>query len=337
MKVAIVGLGPHGKRLAKVVEQVPGLSLAAVVDRSEQALGWGELPSNIGRFKDAGAAWASGVDMALISTNGPSHAPLAIGAMRAGVKRVMVEKPMACSVRECRDMITTAKETGARLAVNQSRRHDPLYRWVREKIRSGEWGQPRTIWIQRPGIGLGCLGTHYFDLIRFLSDREVTRVTAWIDDFIGPNPRGKEFVDPGGLVVAEMGLGLRGVVAQIEDGAGPMSVEIDMTAARIRVDEQQDRFEVIARDLSVKPAPGKPAVFSVQPVPEELRAKTDVSMMAKGVLENLASDQPLECDPLHGLASIEVLAAAYLSHQQGNMPVNLPLSDEGEKLWLSVT
>jgi len=42
------------------------------------------------------------------------------------------------------------------------------------------------------------------------------------------------------------------VIAQIEDGAGPMSVEIDLTAARVRIDEKWGEAEVIERDLAVE-------------------------------------------------------------------------------------
>ena len=37
-------------------------------------------------------------------------------------------------------MIDEAQRRGVRLSVDQSRRHDPLYRWLRDTIRSGELG-----------------------------------------------------------------------------------------------------------------------------------------------------------------------------------------------------
>lgn len=338
MRAAIIGLGPHGKRVAEALRALPGVELAAVVDLRDDALAWPELGPNVLKTKDAAEAWRAGIDVACITTNGPSHAALACAAMEAGVRRVLVEKPMACSADECDRMMAVAAATNSRLSVNQSRRHDPFYRWLRDEIRSGALGQPRCLWIQRPGIGLGCLGTHYFDLAAYLFDRPVTRVTAWVDPFIGPNPRGAQFVDPGGLVVMELGAGARAIVAQIEDGAGPMSVEVDLTAARVMIDERSGNVELIARDLSVKPGPGKPPAYATRAIPAGLTAKTNVGGMLKGALEELVGDGPLECEARHGLASVEVLAAAHLSHQRGQLPVTLPLSSSEDRgLWLPVT
>jgi predicted dehydrogenase len=339
LKAAVIGLGPQGKRIVGALGGIRGVELAAVVDARKDALAWPELPSSVARFEDAARLWSSpSIDLVCIATNAPSHASLAIAAMDAGVRRVMVEKPMACSVDECRRMIEAAHRTGSRLSVNQSRRHDAFYRWLRDEIREKHLGDLRAIWIQRPGIGLGCLGTHYFDLVRFLADREVITASAWIDDFIGPNPRGAQFRDPGGLVVLDLGERVRAVIAQIEDGAGPMAVEIDLTLGRVRIDERYDRVEIFARDPSVVPGPDRPPVYVEKKAPAGLSAKTNVVDMTKGVIVELAGDGPLECDALHGLATIEVLAAAYASHRRGHVPVSIAhLANEERAEWLSIT
>jgi predicted dehydrogenase len=339
VKTAIVGLGPQGKRVVDVVKKLEGLELAAVIDLRQESLDALDAGPEVVRSKSSEAVFVEqGIELCCITTTGPSHASLAIAAMRAGVGRVMVEKPMACSVADSAKMIEVAAETGSRLAVNQSRRHDKFYRWLRDSVRSGRWGELRALWIQRPGIGLGCLGTHSFDLARFLSDRDVTRVTAWVDEPVGTNPRGAEFVDPGGLVVMELGRKVRAVISQIEDGAGPMSVELDLTGARVRVDEKYDRVEIIERDLSVKPGPDRPAVFKEAQLPEGISAKTNLQDMTRGLLRELMGTGEMDCDARHGLIAIEVLAAAHASAARGQVPVELPLSSqEDRERWLPVT
>lgn len=322
-----------------VLNQMPALELVAVVDYREKALFSKEVPASAARYRTAGELWArGGIDLVCVATNGPSHAELAIAAMKAGTRFVMVEKPMACSVAECERMIQSAQETGTRLSVNQSRRHDPFYRWLRRTIRSGTWGQPRNVWIQRPGIGLGCLATHSFDLACFLTHAQVRNVSGWIDEPLGRNPRGERFVDPGGLVVMDLGPGLRAVISQIEDGAGPMSVEIDLTGARVRLDEKLAAAEIVERNFSVKPGPARPPVFRVVEPPVGFEPKPDLFSMLRGVLEELVADGPLECDPVHGRDAVEVLVAAHLSHRSGNVPISLPLlAREDRELWLPVT
>lgn len=336
---AIIGLGPQGRRLLRALGRMERVRVVAAVDRRPTALAAAELPATARRLSSAEELWqGGGAQLVCVATNGPSHEVLALEALKTGARWLMVEKPMACSLAECDRIILAARKAGARLVVNQSRRHDPVYRWLRERIRSGEWGRLRNVWIQRAGIGLGCLATHSFDLARFLSDREIERVTAWVDKPVGPNPRGAKFVDPGGLVILEMEKGLRVAVAQIEDGAGPMSVELDLTAARIRVDDRPGIVEIIERDLSKKYGPDSPPAYRRVPFPENLLPRDKIAAWIGGLLEELLADKPMDCDGLHGRAAVEALVAAHLSHERGNVPVELPLAGRAERnKWLPVT
>lgn len=209
IKAAVIGMGPHGRRIVDVIGRLGQVELAAVVDRLETALAYEKLPPHTARLQSLDALWSHGVELLCIATNGPSHARLAAEAAAHGVRDLMVEKPMACSVDECEQIIQAARSSGMRVAVDHVRRFAPAYRWLRERIASGEWGKVRAIWMQRPGIGLGCNAVHSFDTVRFLTGRDVRRVTAWVDQPIGKNPRGADFVDPGGMVVLDMGPDLR--------------------------------------------------------------------------------------------------------------------------------
>lgn len=339
MKTALIGLGPHGRRVLDVVLAMPTLTLTAVVERTRTALDSLEIPEGIQRCESLDELAAhQRVDLVCIATNGPSHAALAISAMSLGARYIMVEKPMACSVAECNQILAKAAETTSRVVVNHSRRFAPVYRFLHERIASGVWGKPRCIWIQRPGIGLGCNATHSFDTMAFLLGRQPTTVTGWVDKPVSTNPRGVEFVDPGGLVVMDFGEGVRGVVAQIEDGSGPTSVEIDCTGARIRLDERSGDIEIIERDLNVCPGPGRPAVFHPAELPPGLSAKPDMGAMIRACLDDLTSDSPMVSDARHGKLAIEVLVAAYLSQEQANIPIKLPLrTPEEQNRWLPVT
>lgn len=339
IKAAVIGMGPHGRRIVDVLARQSRVELSAVVDRLDTALAYEKLPATTARLKSIEPLWTDiGAELVCIATNGPSHAALAAQAIAGGAKYLMVEKPMACSVAECQEIIDLAAKAGTRVAVDHVRRYAPAYRWLRERIASGDWGKVRAIWMQRPGIGLGCNAVHSFDTVRFITGRDVRRVTAWVDDPIGKNPRGADFVDPGGLVIMDMGPDLRAVVAQIEDGAGPTSIEIDMTAARIRMDEQTGAIEIVERDLSVKPGPGRPASYQRPEPPAGISAKTDMQLMIEGCLHDLLSDSPVESDGAQGLATVEILVAAYLSHRRGNVPVDVPLTTPSDrKEWLPVT
>jgi predicted dehydrogenase len=214
-----------------------------------------------------------------------------------------------------------------------------VYQWLQERIAAGVWGQVRAIWVQRPGIGLGCNATHSFDLAMQLTGATVERVTGWVDQPIKKNPRGEKFVDPGGLVVMELSGGARAIVTQIEDGAGPTSLEIHLTGARIYYDEGRGGLPVVVeRDLSVARSPTQGAKFSEGVVPPNVVGKLDILGMIRGCLEHLVSDSWTNGAAQHGRAAVEVLVAAYLSHESGNQPVSLPLARREElELTLPVT
>jgi predicted dehydrogenase len=339
MRAAVIGVGPHGRRIIGMLKRMPAVEIVAIADQREAALDGSDAPPATRRYRDAMSLLAeTPADLVCITTNGPSHAPLALAALEHGATRLLVEKPMACSLRECDELAAAALRKGARLAVDQMRRMDTCYRWLRRRIHSGDWGALRQITIQRNGIGLGCLGTHSFDLIRFLADRDVSAVTAWVDQPLGKNPRGESFQDPGGLVVMQLGQQVRAVVVQIEDGSGPMTVEIDLTGARVRIDEKAMAVEIVERDLSVKPGPGRPAAYRTVAPPAEVASRFEMPEQVQLVLEELISDEPLSCGPEHGVASVEILVAAHLSSRRGNIPVALPLNDpEARDTWLPIT
>tara|TARA_B100000579_G_C22647828_1_gene764658 strand:- start:361 stop:933 length:573 start_codon:yes stop_codon:yes gene_type:complete len=178
----------------------------------------------------------------------------------------------------------------------------------------------------RPGIGMGCLGIHSFDLINSIVDNTILSVTGWLDEAIGLNPRGDQYIDPGGLVVINYENGVRGIVSQLEDGAGPMSVEINLTNARIRVDEKFGRLEIASKrtdNLKSK----KPLKYKVDKNPVAFSVSHNVIELMECIINELISDKKVECSASHGERSLEILVAAYISNEKGNQPVNLPLVD----------
>ncbi len=72
------------------------------------------------------------------------HAEVAIAAAKAG-KHVLVEKPMACSMAECKAMVAAAAEAGVTFMVAQVQRYLPSYRGVHRLVASGELGPIRAV------------------------------------------------------------------------------------------------------------------------------------------------------------------------------------------------
>lgn len=77
-----------------------------------------------------------------IVTDTAAHHELALLAFEAGL-HVVVEKPMALTVRACRTMISASKSAGLVLSVSENYRRDPINRMTKALLESGIIGDIR--------------------------------------------------------------------------------------------------------------------------------------------------------------------------------------------------
>jgi predicted dehydrogenase len=78
------------------------------------------------------------------------HAPVAVDCMKLGQQRgkpihVLCEKLMAWNVRQCKQMIATAKNTGSILSIGHQRHYSMLYAHALEVVKSGLLGDVKHI------------------------------------------------------------------------------------------------------------------------------------------------------------------------------------------------
>jgi predicted dehydrogenase len=79
-----------------------------------------------------------------ITTGSESHHSLAVAALEAG-RNVLVEKPLAVTVRGCNLVLEAAARSGKVLAVAENVRRDPLNRLVKALLQDGAIGQPYLV------------------------------------------------------------------------------------------------------------------------------------------------------------------------------------------------
>ncbi|MCG3181148.1 MAG: Inositol 2-dehydrogenase/D-chiro-inositol 3-dehydrogenase [Phycisphaerae bacterium] len=148
--VGIVGLGRIGwSHHAKTLAKRPEYRIVACVDpladrRNEAAaeLGCATFADFESFLRDSDA------EVAVICTRSNDHCRHTVAALGAG-KHVVVEKPMAMSVREADRMIAAAAKARRVLAVHQNRRYGENVRFIREVMDSGILGN--VFWIRYSG------------------------------------------------------------------------------------------------------------------------------------------------------------------------------------------
>ena len=102
-------------------------------------------PAFEGRFFDSVEALCrADIDVLYVATPHQVHAEHACLAAQHG-KHVLVEKPMALSLDECRRMIDAARQAGVQLLVGHSHSFDLPIRKTRELIHAGRYGKLRMI------------------------------------------------------------------------------------------------------------------------------------------------------------------------------------------------
>ena len=340
MNAAIIGMGPHGKRLFRAISKIKELNLLAIIDRDEKILALPDFAHVPLRCTSLAEIWGGPdqLDVLLISTNGPSHAPIALEALDHGVSHILISKPIACRLEDALKIKRKKEEKGARVIVDYAMRYTAIYNWISNKIKAGDWGEVKSIYIQREGIGLGCLGVHSFDLANMLMDDTPKKITGWVDEPIKKNPRGAQFIDPGGLVILDYGIGKKAIVSQIEDGNGPRFIEINCQFARLHIDEKFGNLELVEKDRDHIPGPGNPTPLHKTDNPQGEKIRHDLIHLMELIIRELISGGPMKADIDFGINSLEVLIAAYASNQNGNIPIALPLTKEEElKMFLSIT
>lgn len=141
-RVAIIGCGAVVEQLHlpafKKIGLRPSLFIDIDLKRAEQlANGFGA------KFTDDYNKVLKDFDAALISVPHSLHAPISIDLMK-NKKHVLIEKPMATTLQECKEMNDCANQNDVKLSVGLFRRYRTNYSWIREFLNSGGLGQIKS-------------------------------------------------------------------------------------------------------------------------------------------------------------------------------------------------
>ena len=257
---------------------------------------------------------ATPFDLICVATTAPSHVALGRAALQAGVKRLLLEKPIASSLAEARQFVAECNTANVSLAVNYSRRWLHDYRAIKRCIERNFIGEVRAINITIGKGELAMHGSHYFDLCRYLIGSEAASVIGQLEPIKETNLRGAQYQDPSGFCLFTFQNGARAYV----DFSSDLKVKdpflmIKGSVGRITVDEQRLFWTLQSRSQRT---------WSVL-FAEQMKS----SWMFARVVADLLSGQPPSVTGADGVAALEMVYGALLSDQRGGQPVQFPLTD----------
>jgi predicted dehydrogenase len=326
---AIVGLGRMGRRHLQNLHDLNVRVVGAVDSRKDSlALAVDEkaVAAENAFLTTEEMLAKSRPELVIVATTAPGHAPITKQAAKAGVRFVLCEKPMACSLAECDEMIDDCHRHGTRLAINHQMRVMDQYVAIRDIVTAAEFGGLTSITVVAGNFGIAMNGTHYFELLRWLTNEQPHEVSAWFSPELVPNPRGPEFSDRGGSVRVITSGGRRlNLECGPEQGHGIRVVYAGRYGLAV-ADELAGTITVSTRDPADRNLPttryGTPSVTRLVNV-----SPGDALEPSRRVLEALlnGTDFPTGED---GRLAVATLAAAFVSHEANGRSVavgsNLP-------------
>lgn len=187
LRAAVVGTGSMGRNHARVYAEIEDVELVGVADPGAQARSDVARRCHTRAFDDYRVLLdAEKPDLVSLAVPTHLHYTIASDLIERGI-HVLVEKPISSTVGQGRALIEQARARGVRLGVGHVERCNPAVITLKSHLEGDELGRIFQISTRRispfpsrvtdVGVVLD-LATHDLDVMYYLTDAEVARVSA---------------------------------------------------------------------------------------------------------------------------------------------------------------
>ena len=188
IRIGVVGVGYWGPNVVRNLYSLGDVEIAGICDVSETALNniHNQYPrvQLFRNFQDMiGHAKLDGV---VIVTPAGTHAPIAKIALQQGI-HVFIEKPLATSSTDARELIDLARMHNLVLMVGHIFLYNNYVREIKRIINAGEIGELLYLYSQRLSLGqirsdvdvVWNLGPHDVSILNYFIGSQPIQVSAW--------------------------------------------------------------------------------------------------------------------------------------------------------------
>src|SRR5665811_116086 len=189
LRIGVVGVGVMGSNHARVLTGLPGAVLVGVADPDRKQAEFVARTLGCTAVADVEGLLDLKVDAVTIAAPTHLHRDIALACIARGV-HVLVEKPIASTVEEGREIIAAARHAGVTLMVGHVERFNPAVEAIKEAIRNEDI---LSIAITRVGpfpprmsnVGVVIdLAVHDIDLIRWFTESEIIEVQPQLSNAV---------------------------------------------------------------------------------------------------------------------------------------------------------
>ncbi|HEV7975555.1 Gfo/Idh/MocA family protein [Amycolatopsis sp.] len=206
MRLGLAGTGRIGTSHAEILKNIDAVDSVVVADVDTRRANDTATKLGVEFAESIDALFSSGLDGVIITAATDAHPGLIIKAVDAGIP-VFCEKPVAADVAGTLAVIDHIKNSEVPVQIGFQRRFDAGYVAARAAVASGELGWIHTLrattldpapppaeYVAHSGGLFRDCGVHDFDIVRWVSGREIVDVYA-----LGAN-RGEQFFADAGDV-----------------------------------------------------------------------------------------------------------------------------------------
>jgi len=337
LNIAVVGCGYWGPNLVRNFASISECKVKLVCDTSVDRLNYikrlNPKVETTCKFDDV--VKDSGLDAIAIATPTCLHFEMGMKCLQAG-KHILIEKPMAGSVKECKDLIKLAEKQKLVLMVGHTFIFSTPVRKIKEIIASGELGVIQYISSRRLNLGLfqkdinvaWDLAPHDISIILYILK----------EDPVSVNCQGKSHVTEGIEDVTNMTLNFtNGAFATVQSSwLDPNKVREMMFVGRRKMlvyDDLEpiDKIKIYDKRVEIPPHYDTFAEFQYSyhyggMYAPFLKLAEPLKVECEQFLNSIENGTESEANGLEGLKVVQVLEAATKSLRNGGGQVTIAKS-----------
>ncbi|MFG2677475.1 Gfo/Idh/MocA family protein [Streptomyces sp. NPDC048392] len=183
LRAGLVGLGSMGRHHCRVLSELDGVELVAVVDPMGDKFG---VARGIPVLESVEQLIAQGVDYTVVACPTALHEEVGLRLAEAGV-HALVEKPVADTVDGARRLVEAFESRGLVAGVGHIERYNPALQNLRARLEAGELGEVFQVVTRRQGpfphriadVGVvKDLATHDIDLTAWVTGTPYVSISA---------------------------------------------------------------------------------------------------------------------------------------------------------------
>lgn len=322
-KIAIVGLGPQGHKLALYLHNMK-YNIVALCDlNSKRVSSLNKKITNAIPVNDIKDLKNIDIDICVVATLANSHLPLIKVISNLGINKILCEKPITNSIDDNIELKKFVKEKNIHLEVYHPALFSQDFIRFKEAIESQNKGKFLKGNIFFKAGGIGNIGSHVFSSFLFLTDIKFNSIkSATLSDTDGTS-RGKDFYDPNGKVILNTNNNKEIIVENSKDfNFKAQKILLEFENCYVNFYDGKKLTIISKNDLN-----SDLELVAKKPVNGHLGRYTCIDNAIKSLVNNETS---ISLD--YAIEAIELVIGGHLSYNK-NIEIKLPIDSGTPKIY----